>query len=99
MLKDSLNEERIFESCFGCRLGQVDNAGKHFFYVEEPSDPTVVKVLEEVDRHLNRCADARRRGEWNTVLTEVTAAMESGADMSPQVSSCITFFRIRIKSF
>ncbi|KAG2309771.1 hypothetical protein Bca52824_029519 [Brassica carinata] len=64
------------------RLGQVDNAGKHFFYVEEPSDPTVVKVLEEVDRHLNRCADARRRGEWNIVLTEVSAAMESGADMS-----------------
>ncbi|KAL0900070.1 hypothetical protein Bca101_084031 [Brassica carinata] len=70
------------------RLGQVDNAGKHFFYVEEPSDPTAVKVLEEVDRHLNRCADARRRGEWNIVLTEVTAAMESGADMSPQLAMC-----------
>ncbi|KAJ4893648.1 tetratricopetide-repeat thioredoxin-like 2 [Raphanus sativus] len=70
------------------RLGQVDNAGKHFFYVEEPSDPMVVKVLEEVDRHLNKCADARRRGEWNIVLTEVSAAMESGADMSPQLAMC-----------
>lgn len=57
--------------------------------MEEPSDPTVVKVLEEIDRHLNKCADARRRGEWNIVLTEVSAAMESGADMSPQVSSCV----------
>ena len=75
-----------------CRLGQVDNAGKHFFSVEEPSDPMVVKVLEEVDRHLNKCAEARRRGEWNIVLTEVSAAMESGADMSPQVSSCVCTF-------
>ncbi|CAF1934570.1 unnamed protein product [Brassica napus] len=70
------------------RLGQVDNAGKHFFYVEEPSDPMVVKVLEEVDRHLNKCAEARGRGEWNIVLTEVSAAMESGADMSPQLAMC-----------
>ncbi|KAF8110454.1 hypothetical protein N665_0083s0021 [Sinapis alba] len=70
------------------RLGQVDNAGKHFFYVEEPSDPMVVKVLEQVDRHLNKCADARRRGDWNIVLTEVSAAMESGADMSPQLAMC-----------
>ncbi|KAJ0264096.1 TPR repeat-containing thioredoxin TTL2 [Hirschfeldia incana] len=70
------------------RLGQVDNAGKHFFSVEEPSDPMVVKVLEEVDRHLSKCADARRRGEWNVVLTEVSAAIESGADMSPQLAMC-----------
>ena len=51
----------------------------------EPSDPTVVKVLQQVDRHLNKCADARRRGLWNVVLTQASAAMESGADMSPQV--------------
>ncbi|XP_024015589.1 TPR repeat-containing thioredoxin TTL2 isoform X3 [Eutrema salsugineum] len=70
------------------RLGQVDNAGKHFFAVEEPSDPVVVKLLELVDRHLSKCADARRRGEWHIVLTEVTAAMVSGADWSPQLTMC-----------
>ncbi|KAJ4886684.1 tetratricopetide-repeat thioredoxin-like 2 [Raphanus sativus] len=70
------------------RLGQVDIAGKHLFSVEEPSDPMVVKVLQQVDRHLNKCADARRRGLWNVVLTQVSAAMESGADLSPQLTMC-----------
>ncbi|RID80507.1 hypothetical protein BRARA_A03167 [Brassica rapa] len=70
------------------RLGQVDIAGKHLFCVEEPSDPMVVKVLQQVDRHLNKCADARRRGLWNAVLTKASAAMESGADMSPQLAMC-----------
>ncbi|KAG2317831.1 hypothetical protein Bca52824_020953 [Brassica carinata] len=70
------------------RLGQVDIAGKHLFSVEEPSDPTVVKVLQQVDRHLNKCADARRRGLWNVVLTQASAAMESGADLSPQLAMC-----------
>ena len=67
--------------------------------MEEPSDPMVVKVLEEVDRHLNKCADARRCGEWNVVLTEVSAAMESGADMSPQVSSCIYLLKNQNQKF
>ncbi|KAJ0244730.1 TPR repeat-containing thioredoxin TTL2 [Hirschfeldia incana] len=70
------------------RLGQVDIAGKHLFCVEEPSDPMVVKVLQQVDRHLNKCADARRRGLWNVVLSQARAAMESGADMSPQLAMC-----------
>ncbi|KAF2540306.1 hypothetical protein F2Q68_00032702 [Brassica cretica] len=54
----------------------------------EPSDPMVVKVLQQVDRHLNKCAEARRRGLWNVVLTKASAAMESGADMSPQLVMC-----------
>ncbi|CAH8391247.1 unnamed protein product [Eruca vesicaria subsp. sativa] len=70
------------------RLGQVDKAGKHLFSVEEPSDPMVVKMLQQVDRHLNKCVDARRRGLWNVVLTQVSAATESGADLSPQLAMC-----------
>ncbi|EOA32024.1 hypothetical protein CARUB_v10015267mg [Capsella rubella] len=70
------------------RLGYVDNAGIHFYSVEEPSDPMVVRMLQQVDRHLNKCTYARRRGEWNIVLTEVSAAMASGADSSPQLAMC-----------
>lgn len=44
-------------------------------------------MLQKVDRHLNKCTDARRRGEWNIVLTEVTTAMTFGADVSPQVKN------------
>ncbi|KFK38846.1 hypothetical protein AALP_AA3G167800 [Arabis alpina] len=71
------------------RLGQVDNSGKHFFAVEEPKpDSMVVKMLEQVDKHLNKCTDARRRGDWNIVLSEVSAAMACGADASPQLAMC-----------
>ncbi|VVA97669.1 unnamed protein product [Arabis nemorensis] len=71
------------------RLGQVDNSGKHFFSVEEPKpDSMVLKMLEQIDKHLNKCTDARRRGEWNIVLSEATAAMACGADASPQLAIC-----------
>ncbi|XP_010502364.1 PREDICTED: TPR repeat-containing thioredoxin TTL2-like [Camelina sativa] len=70
------------------RLGYVDSAGIHFYSVAEPSDPKVVKMLQQIDRHLNKCTYARRRGEWNIVLTEVSAAMASGADSSPQLAMC-----------
>ncbi|XP_020888803.1 TPR repeat-containing thioredoxin TTL2 [Arabidopsis lyrata subsp. lyrata] len=70
------------------RLGYVDNAGIHFYSVEEPADPTLVKMLQQVDKHLNKCTYARRRGEWNIVLTEVSAAIASGADSSPQLAMC-----------
>ncbi|KAL1202434.1 TPR repeat-containing thioredoxin TTL2 [Cardamine amara subsp. amara] len=70
------------------RLGQVDNAGIHLYSVKEPSDPIVVKTLQLVDKHLNKCTNARRRGDWNIVLTEVSAAMASGADSSPQLAMC-----------
>lgn len=70
----------------------MDNAGIHLYSVEEPLDPTVVKMLQQVDKHLNKCTYARRRGEWSIVLTEVSAAIASGADSSPQVKnkdSCV----------
>ncbi|CAD5323107.1 unnamed protein product [Arabidopsis thaliana] len=70
------------------RLGYVDNAGIHLYSVEEPLDPTVVKMLQQVDKHLNKCTYARRRGEWSIVLTEVSAAIASGADSSPQLAMC-----------
>lgn len=34
---------------------------------------------------MNKCADARRVGDWRSALREVDAAIASGADASPEV--------------
>lgn len=60
--------------------------------MKEPSDPVVVKMLQLVDKHLSKCTNARRRGDWNIVLTEVNAAMASGADSSPQVKEQVSLY-------
>ena len=38
-----------------------------------------------LEKHLNRCADARKFGDWKRVLRESEAAIAVGADFSPQV--------------
>lgn len=38
-----------------------------------------------MEKHLNRCADSRKIGDWKSAIRESDAAMEAGADSSPQV--------------
>lgn len=38
-----------------------------------------------LEKHLNRCADARKIGDWKRALRESEAAIAVGADFSPQV--------------
>lgn len=75
----------VLNTWLHCRLGQVNNARKHLCFLGRPSDPMELQKLEAVEKHLSKCADARRVGDWKTVLTEVDAAIVSGADFSPQV--------------
>ncbi|KAL1216101.1 TPR repeat-containing thioredoxin TTL1 [Cardamine amara subsp. amara] len=70
------------------RLGQVNSARKYLCFLGRPSDPMELQKLEAVEKHLSKCADARRVGDWKTVLTEVDAAIVSGADFSPQLFMC-----------
>ncbi|EOA39808.1 hypothetical protein CARUB_v10008469mg [Capsella rubella] len=70
------------------RLGQVNSARKHLCFLGRPSDPIELQKLEAVEKHLTKCVDARRRGDWKKVLMEVDAAIVSGADFSPQLFMC-----------
>ena len=38
-----------------------------------------------VEKHISKCGDVRRIGDWKSVLREVDAAVAAGADSSPQV--------------
>lgn len=44
-----------------------------------------------VEKHINKCADVRRVGDWKSVLRELDASVAAGADSSPQVFLMILF--------
>ncbi|KAL2496507.1 TPR repeat-containing thioredoxin TTL1 [Forsythia ovata] len=69
-------------------LGQVENARKHLCFPGHQPDPIELQKLQAVEKHLSKCADARRVGDWRSALREVDAAIASGADMSPQLFAC-----------
>ncbi|KAF8024158.1 hypothetical protein BT93_F1373 [Corymbia citriodora subsp. variegata] len=70
------------------RLGQVENARRHMHIPGSQSDSNEQHKLQAVEKHLSRCADARRIGEWKTVLRESDAAIDAGADFSCQLFMC-----------
>ncbi|KAL2245476.1 TPR repeat-containing thioredoxin TTL1 [Sesamum indicum] len=69
-------------------LGQTENARKHICFPGHQPDPLEVQKLQSVEKHLCKCTDARRVGDWRSTLREVDAAIASGADASPQLYSC-----------
>ncbi|XP_057454360.1 TPR repeat-containing thioredoxin TTL1-like [Lotus japonicus] len=70
------------------RLGQVENARKHLCYPGLHPDPSEMHKLQMVEKHISKCADVRRIGDWKSVLREVDAAVTAGADSSPQLFMC-----------
>ncbi|XP_043700894.1 TPR repeat-containing thioredoxin TTL1-like isoform X1 [Telopea speciosissima] len=70
------------------RLGQTENARKHLFLPGQKPDPVELQKLKAMERHLKRCADARKMGDWKNLLKEVDAAIAAGGDYSPQLFAC-----------
>ncbi|XP_027928304.1 TPR repeat-containing thioredoxin TTL1 [Vigna unguiculata] len=70
------------------RLGQVENARKHLCYPGMQADPSEMQKLQVVEKHISKCGDVRRIGDWKSVLREVDAAVAAGADSSPQLFLC-----------
>ncbi|KAH9622419.1 hypothetical protein KSS87_001719 [Heliosperma pusillum] len=70
------------------RLGQVEVAKKHLCYAGQQPEATELLKLQAVEKHLNRCSDARIMGDWKTTLREGNAAIAAGADYSPQLFLC-----------
>ncbi|KNA23354.1 hypothetical protein SOVF_025590 isoform B [Spinacia oleracea] len=44
------------------------------------------QALEIVEKHLSKCSDARKIGEWKSALREGETAFSAGADYCPQVN-------------
>ncbi|TXG55046.1 hypothetical protein EZV62_020302 [Acer yangbiense] len=70
------------------RLGQAENARCHLCFHGQHPDPAELQKLQSFEKHLNRCADSRKTGDWKSALRESDAAIAIGADSSPQLVAC-----------
>ncbi|KAF2302268.1 hypothetical protein GH714_033939 [Hevea brasiliensis] len=70
------------------RLGQAENARHHLRFQGRQTGPTELQKLQSLEKHINRCADARKIGDWKGALRETDAALTIGADSSPQLIAC-----------
>ncbi|KAJ7981813.1 TPR repeat-containing thioredoxin TTL1-like [Quillaja saponaria] len=70
------------------RIGQVENARRHLCIPGMQSDPSELNKLQLVEKHMRKCADARKVGDWKSVMREIDAAVAAGADSCPQLFMC-----------
>uniref|UniRef100_A0ACD5VZ21 Uncharacterized protein n=1 Tax=Avena sativa TaxID=4498 RepID=A0ACD5VZ21_AVESA len=64
------------------RLGHIEDAQKHLSLATPQPDLLELHKLQTVEKHLGRCLDSRRVGDWKSVLRECDAAIAAGADSS-----------------
>lgn len=69
----------------------MENARKHLCFPGVQPDPSELQRLQVVERHISRCGDARRVGDWRSALKEADAAISGGADSSPQARAVLIF--------
>ncbi|XAR68280.1 hypothetical protein NMG60_11003357 [Bertholletia excelsa] len=70
------------------RLGQVECARRHLCFPGNKPDANELQRLQAIEVHLSKCCDSRKIGDWKSALRECEAAIDAGADASPQLHSC-----------
>ncbi|KAI4388112.1 hypothetical protein MLD38_000473 [Melastoma candidum] len=70
------------------RLGQIEHAKRCLNALGQLADANELQKLQILEKHLSRCTDARKVGNWNSVLKECESAIAAGADSSSQLSMC-----------
>ncbi|PKU67378.1 TPR repeat-containing thioredoxin TTL1 [Dendrobium catenatum] len=74
-------------ACLHLRLGLVEHAQRHLFLAGPQPDLAEMQKLQMVEKHLERCTDARRMGDWKSALREADAAVTAGTDSSPLLTA------------
>ncbi|KAI9085444.1 hypothetical protein K1719_032605 [Acacia pycnantha] len=69
-------------------LVTVENAQSHLCVPGKQVDQSELYKLKLLEKHLKRCAEARKIGDWKNTLRESDAAIAVGADFSPQLVAC-----------
>ncbi|KAK3033401.1 hypothetical protein RJ639_032374 [Escallonia herrerae] len=81
------------------RLGLVENSRYHLCFHGQQPDTGELQKLQSLEKHINRCADARKMGDWKGALRECDAAMVAGAVSSPQIIACKAEAFLKLKQF
>ncbi|KHN44335.1 inactive TPR repeat-containing thioredoxin TTL3-like [Glycine soja] len=67
------------------RLGETDKALYHYKQAGPDADPDEIAKAKTLQVYLNKCTEARRFGDWITLITATNNAISSGADSAPQI--------------
>ncbi|KAH6799466.1 hypothetical protein C2S51_035950 [Perilla frutescens var. frutescens] len=69
------------------RLGEPEKGLYHFKQAGPEADPDAMNMATKVQSHLNKCMEAKRQRDWNTLLKEIGLLTSAGADSAPMVSA------------
>ncbi|OAY33390.1 inactive TPR repeat-containing thioredoxin TTL3 isoform X2 [Manihot esculenta] len=75
------------------RLGDGEKAMYHYKNSGTEADHQDIAKAEALQVHLNKCTEARRLRDWNTLIKETQSAISSGADSAPQAEALIKLRR------
>lgn len=67
------------------RLGEAEKALYHYKQSGQEVDPHDVTQAQGLQTQLEKCTEARRLRDWNTLLKVTDLAISSGADSAPQI--------------
>ncbi|CAN1177440.1 Inactive TPR repeat-containing thioredoxin TTL3 [Linum perenne] len=67
------------------RLGDVEKSIYHYKHAGPEADHVDISKAKALQLYLNKCTEARRMRDWNTLIKETDAAISSGADSAPHI--------------
>ncbi|KAL5779667.1 hypothetical protein ACOSQ2_010404 [Xanthoceras sorbifolium] len=79
------------------RLGEAEKALYHYEHSGSLVKQEDIAKAEAVQKHLNRCNEARRLMEWRSLLKETHYAISFGADSAPKVYALQTEALLRLQ--
>ncbi|KAK9949640.1 hypothetical protein M0R45_005157 [Rubus argutus] len=69
------------------RLGEADKATYHYKHSGPEADQEDLAKMRSLQALLNKCTEARRLRDWNTLIKETQNVIAAGADSAPQIFS------------
>lgn len=67
------------------RLGEAEKALYHYKQSGTEANSNEIVQAQALQTHLNKCNEARKLKDWQTLLQEIGSAISSGADSAPQI--------------
>ncbi|KAB2617437.1 inactive TPR repeat-containing thioredoxin TTL3-like [Pyrus ussuriensis x Pyrus communis] len=67
------------------RLGEAEKALYHYKHAGPEADQEDIAKVKSIQARLNKCTEARRLRDWNTLIKESQSVILAGADSAPQI--------------
>ncbi|KAI3784325.1 hypothetical protein L1987_43423 [Smallanthus sonchifolius] len=67
------------------RLGDADKTMRHYKQAGSEAEVNLITKAQNLQVHLSRCNEAKKRRNWNTLLKETSLAISAGADSAIQI--------------